>query len=251
MKTIEPKTMRKLVVTTIAVLTIIVVTMFIATCSSNNADTRNSFTPQQQLQLSEQLDSIAAHLDDSTKIVSRISNDTQYGIVYMKGGRIYLYDAVENTTNEINPYKMNVAARVSQSDGGILTARVDADENYILMVAAIGPKSTERGLYRYDLHRKKLTVLSIGKVDVNGSGFIVYEKDLEIHFNSSGDKISELLHNENIEDSDSTDIKEEKPIKRRRSEQVTEDIEAGEDSPESILKEAETNLEPVPRLDNQ
>ena len=66
MRTIDPKNMRTLVVTTIAVLTIIVVTMFIATCSSNNADTRNRFTPQQQLMLSEQLDSIAAHLDEST-----------------------------------------------------------------------------------------------------------------------------------------------------------------------------------------
>ena len=94
-------------------------------------------------------------------------------------------------------------------------------------------------------------MLSVGKVEVNGSGFIVYEKDLEIHFNSSGDKISELLHNENIEDTDSTDINEDKPVKRRRSEQVSEEIETSEETPENILKEAETNLEPVPRLDNQ
>lgn len=249
---ISENRLKRIVITTIIVLAILAGTLFLATRSTSNEQMRQRhFTPEQELAYSEQIDSIAAHLEDSTKVVARLSNEVQYGLIYMRAGRIFIYDAVENQTTELEPTKLNVAARVSHADGGILTAKVDADENYLLMVAATGSKDTERGLYRYDILRKKVSVLAIGKVEPNGSGYIVYERDLEIHFNSMGDKISEMIHTSSFDEGEGEDSEEKKPQKRRRSERQ-EDESASNISEESSPAEthnAEPALEPVPRLD--
>lgn len=248
----DDKKIKRIVIVTIVVLALIALTLFLATAFSNNDNKRvHRFTPEEELMYSEILDSTVAKLPETAKVVARISNEMQYGIVYMQDGRLFIFDASDNETTEIEPQKMNVAARVSRADGGILSAKVDADETCIMLVAATGPKLTERGLYRYDLQRRKMSVLAIGKVEANGSGFIVYEKELEVHFNAGGDKISEMLHNENFETDSVGDSNADKPIRRRRSEQAEEEeITTPETDP--TTPEPSHNdviLEPVPRLD--
>lgn len=251
---IDDKRLKKIVITAVAIMSVVVAILVIATTSMSDEKRRSrSFTPEEELAFSELLDTMAAHLPEDARIVSRISNERQYSLVYLQNGKLFIFDADKNKTEEIEPHKLNVAALVSHADGGILTAKVDGDETCIMIVAATGPKETERGLYRYDLMRRNINVLSIGKVEQNGSGFIVFEKELEAHFNAVGDKISEMLHNENIDETDKKDDDDDKPTRRRRSEQSGEEEEVTQDVEPSTTEHVseETQLQPVPRIDSE
>ena len=249
---LDDKRLKKTVILAIIVLAVIAFTLIIANSfSGKDNNRRHRFTPDEELRYSELLEKVMGDLPEEAKVVARISNEMQYSIVYLNNGKLFIFDAVDNVTNEIEPQKMNVAARVSHADGGILSAKVDADETCIMIVAATGAKQTERGLYRNDLQRRKMSVLAIGLVEANGSGYIVYEKELEEHFNAGGDKISEMLHNETFGNDSTNANNGDKPIRRRRSEQ-TDDEEGSATESEAVTSEPnhnDLNLEPPPRLD--
>lgn len=178
----------------IAVLSIIVLCFFIAVqmmetetfSLNNNVDN----------ELKEVIDSVENDLYQSSTIVAKFPDRQRHGMFYLQNGHLHLFDASNQTHEEIDITALNPKAIVDYNGSGVLNAYLSTNEKYILIIASRNAGNTEFGFYRLGIDDKKLEFIDRGRVVQEKDGYTVSTDMRSASYDSNGDKVKGISGSE-------------------------------------------------------
>ena len=96
-------------------------------------------------ELKEVIDSVENDLYQSSTIVAKFPDRQRHGMFYLQNGHLHLFDASNQTHEEIDITALNPKATVDYNGSGVLNAYLSTNEKYILIIASRNAGNTEFG----------------------------------------------------------------------------------------------------------
>lgn len=240
----------------IALLSIIVLVFFIAV---QMMETKTfSITTSVDNEMKAVIDSVENELYQSSTIVAKFPDCQRHSMVYLRDGHLYLYDANNNTHQEIDLQGNNPKAVVDFSGSGVLNAYLSTNEKYILIVASRNSGNTEFGFYRMGTSPDNLSVEVIdrGRVVLEKDGYTVSTDVRKASYDSNGDRVSGISGADweqmapKVEKAKKQEKEEEKKERKIEPVSVTEHMAPSVDvvpqtAPASPVAPEKINIRPV------
>ena len=170
-----------LITSVIIILSIIVLALYIA----------RSSMPQKMFRLANSVDNTMKEVLDSvegklilrsTTVVAKYPDKEKHCLYYLQDNHLYIFDAKDKSSKEINLTELNAKAIVDFKGNGVQSADPSANQNYIIIIAARNAANTEYGLYRMGTDPDNLILDYIDK------GEVTKEKDRRYSVQSNGRK---------------------------------------------------------------
>ena len=179
----------------ILVLSLIVLGFFIAVQLMN----RQTFLYDNSIDRTVKLeiDSMANEVfQRQATIVAKFPDRKRHGLYYLKEGKLFHYDAADNSDKPLDLMAMNPKAVVDESGSGVLNAYLSPNEKYIIIIASRMSGNKECGLYRLDTESLELEFLDKGRVAPEKGGYEVSGTGHTAMYDASGEKISGMSSTE-------------------------------------------------------
>ena len=170
-----------LITSAIIILSIIVLALYIAKSSQKQGTLRLANSVDNTMK--EVLDSVEGKLIlRSITVVAKFPDKEKHCLYYLQDNHLYLFDAKDKSSKEINLAELNAKAIVDFKGNGVQSADPSANQNYIIIIAARNAANSEYGLYRMGTDPDNLTLEYIDK------GSVTKEKDRRYSVQSNGRK---------------------------------------------------------------
>ena len=179
------------------------------------------------------IDSVETELYQSSTIVAKFPDRQRHSMVYLRDGRLHVFDAANQSDKEIDLQELNSKAVVDYEGSGVLNAYLSTNEKYIIIIASRNSGNTEFGFYRMTTtpDNPSLEVLDRGRVVVDKDGYKVSTDVRSASYDANGDRVSGLSSSdwEKVAPKLEKQKKEEKEEKAEKKEpepvKATEQIE--------------------------
>ena len=215
----------------IGILSIIVLGFFIAVQMMEQKTFSLNTTVDNSLK--EVIDSMETELYQSSTIVAKFPDRQHHCLVYLREGRLHIYDAAAQEDHEVDLQSINSKALVDYGGSGVLNAYLSTNEKYILIIASRNAGNTEFGFYRLSTEPENpsLEVLDRGRVVVDKDGYKVSSDSRTAVYDANGDRVSGLNSDDwekvapKVEKTKRTTESTEKKVERAPTqEKVTEQL---------------------------
>ena len=176
----------------ITLLSIIVLGIFISVKMMETETFRLSTSVDNELKAV--IDSMETELYQSSTIVAKFPDRERHSMVYLRDGRLHVYDAANLSDKEIDLQALNSKAVVDYEGSGVLNAYLSTNEKYIIIIASRNSGNTEFGFYRLTTapDNPSLEVIDRGRVVVDKDGYKVSTDVRSASYDANGDRVSGL-----------------------------------------------------------
>lgn len=178
------------------------------------------------------IDSVETELYQSSTIVAKFPDRQRHSMVYLRDGRLHIYDAANQSDKEVDLQELNSKAIVDYEGSGVLNAYLSTNEKYIIIIASRNSGNTEFGFYRMTTtpDNPSLEIIDRGRVVVDKDGYKVSTDARTATYDSNGDRVSGLSSSE----WEKVAPKVEKPKKQETQEKAVEPEKAPVKATEQI-----------------
>ena len=176
----------------ITLLSIIVLGIFISVKMMETETFRLSTSVDNELKAV--IDSMETELYQSSTIVAKFPDRERHSMVYLRDGRLHVYDAANLSDKEIDLQALNSKAVIDYEGSGVLNAYLSTNEKYIIIIASRNSGNTEFGFYRLTTapDNPSLEVIDRGRVVVDKDGYKVSTDVRSASYDANGDRVSGL-----------------------------------------------------------
>ena len=186
-----------LIASVITILSIIVLALYIAKSSMDQGTFRLANSVDNTMK--EVLDSVEGKLIlRSTTVVAKFPDKDKHCLYYLQDNHLYIFDAKDKSTNEVNLNELNAKAVVDFKGSGVQNAYCSPNKNYIIIIAARNAANSEFGLYRLgtDPDSPTLEYIDRGAVKQETDGYTVQASGRTAKYDTNGNKVSGMTEAE-------------------------------------------------------
>ena len=224
----------------IVLLSIIVLCFFIAVQMMEQKTFSLNTTVDNELKAV--IDSVETERYQSSTIVAKFPDRDRHSMVYLRDGRLYVFDALTQEDTEIDLQQLNPKAIVDYGGSGVLNAYLSTNEKYILIIASRNSGNTEFGFYRLSSNpnNRVLEFIDRGRVLVEKDGYKVSTDVRTASYDANGDRVSGL----SSADWEKVAPKTERPKQQQEKKEETVERQA---EPVSVTEQMKPSVDFAPK----
>ena len=224
----------------IVLLSIIVLCFFIAVQMMEQKTFSLNTTVDNELKAV--IDSVETERYQSSTIVAKFPDRDRHSMVYLRDGRLYVFDALTQEDTEIDLQQLNPKAIVDYGGSGVLNAYLSTNEKYILIIASRNSGNTEFGFYRLSANpnNRVLEFIDRGRVLVEKDGYKVSTDVRTASYDANGDRVSGL----SSADWEKVAPKTERPKQQQEKKEETVERQA---EPVSVTEQMKPSVDFAPK----